>query len=152
MYILLHVLSTCVHVHVHVCTIYMYIVVAVPKQDSMSPARAMLLLSGHCNWILPTRWNYPQLFLLETLQAMPYLVGSNFTISSILLALCVWKVYVVIQTTYKPLYAALLLSDIRIYIYMYVRVLYTHTCTCIYSTCIFCFHGDVHVHNSYMCL
>ena len=28
---------------------YMYVSVAVPRQDSMSPARANAVLSGHCN-------------------------------------------------------------------------------------------------------
>ena len=62
---------------------YMYIVVAVPKQDSMSPARA----NAAPVWAL---------------QLDIYVINHR-------------KVYVhvVIQTGYKPLYAAPLLSDIQ---------------------------------------
>ena len=49
-------ISVCMHVcmdawmyaHVHVCTC-MQVSVAVPRQDSMIPARANAVLSGHCN-------------------------------------------------------------------------------------------------------
>ena len=62
----------------------MYIVVAVPRKDSMSPARA----------------NAAPVWALQLI----------CWISTNLLEL---PMYVVIQTAYKPFYAALLLSDIQ---------------------------------------
>ena len=87
----------------------MYIVVAVPRKDSMSPARA----------------NAAPVWALQ-------LICWISTIS----------MYVVIQTAYKPFYAALLLSDIQqICIQVHVHVHHRETglvpvhCTC---TCIAC--------------
>ena len=40
-YTIMYIHGTVQYVHVHVCThVHMYIVVAVPRKDSMSPARA----------------------------------------------------------------------------------------------------------------
>ena len=78
----------------------MYIVVAVPRKDSMSPARA----NAAPVWAL-------QLILLDI-----YVITG--------------RMYVVIQTAYKPFYAALLLSDIQqMHIHVGVHV-HDNTCWC----------------------
>ena len=83
---------TCTHMYMYMYTLTavhctcMYIVVAVPKQDSMSPARA---------------------------NAAPVWALQLICWTSTMYVINHWKVYVVIQTAYKPLYAAPLLSDIQ---------------------------------------
>ena len=66
MYIHVHV--QCIYMYMYMCNVYtctctcaMYVSVAVPRQDSMSPARANAVLSGYCNRLLdiPRFVGYP---------------------------------------------------------------------------------------------